>query len=127
MGMLLFIALFGVALLCFGSYEKEEKQMESSEEVVAYEAYRLAMEEAAEGLCRQVKGVGQVQVCITLSQGEVVTYSGTKITSTTPPVVGGVAVVCEGGGSDRIKQEVTELLSALFHVGANRIHVSPMK
>ena len=113
-------------LLFLGSYEKEEKQVTGVEEAT-YETYRLTMQTEAEEMCRQVKGVGRVQVCITLSQGEVVTYSGTKVTSTSPPKVNGIAVVCEGGGSDKVKQEVTELLSALFHIGANRIHVSPMK
>ena len=43
-----------------------------------------------------------------------------------PPRVLGAAVNCEGGGSDRIRREVTDLVAALCRLPANRIHVAKM-
>lgn len=87
---------------------------------------RHTMEEEARRLCEMVEGAGDCVVRITFESGESYTYSGTHLTSTTPPTVLGVAVVAEGGNSDRVRRELTELLCALYHVGANRVHISPM-
>ena len=43
------------------------------------------------------------------------------------PAVRGVAVSCEGGGSARVRQEVVELLSAAFGIGAAHIRVSELE
>ncbi len=87
---------------------------------------RHTMEEEARRLCEQVEGAGDCVVRITFERGESYTYSGNHLTSTTPPTVLGVAVVAEGGDSDRVRRELTELLCALYHIGANRVHISPM-
>lgn len=124
---LLLVGALGVVLILFGSLGTKEEVAQEDTTLGACESYRLAMQEEAEALCKQVRGVGRVHVSVTLEKGEVVTYTGSKVTSVTPPTVRGVAVVCDGGGSDTVRQELTALLTALFHIGANHVHISPMK
>ena len=40
--------------------------------------------------------------------------------------VQGVVIVCEGGGSARVREDVTEAVSVLCGIGANRISVTKM-
>ncbi|MBQ3498762.1 MAG: hypothetical protein IJA87_06515 [Clostridia bacterium] len=49
---------------------------------------------------------------------------GGLLLKTVTPKVRGVAVVCEGGDNQYVKNSVTEMLSAVLDVGANRISVS---
>ena len=88
------------------------------------DAYRLALERELSALCAEVDGVGRVTVMVTLSEGERVTYNGSRITSTRRPTVLGAAVVCDGGGNDRVRAEITAMLSSLLGIGSNRVTVS---
>ena len=87
-------------------------------------AYRLALERELSTLCAEVKGVGRVSVMITLAEGERTAYSGSKVSSVTPPAVLGAAIVCDGGGDPTVKAELTRLVSALLGIGSNRVTVS---
>ncbi len=42
------------------------------------------------------------------------------------PRVTGVAVVCEGGGSPTVKNDITQLLKALYNISSNSISISEM-
>ena len=87
-------------------------------------AYRLALERELSTLCAEVKGVGRVSVMITLAEGERTAYSGSKVSSVTPPAVLGAAIVCDGGGDPTVNAELTRLVSALLGIGSNRVTVS---
>jgi len=43
------------------------------------------------------------------------------------PRVTGVAVVCEGGGSPTVKNEITQMLKALYGISSNNISISEMR
>ncbi len=130
-GLLLLAGVLGLVLLVLGACRsqslKNSGKQETDNGVSVAERYRAQLESEAEELCRRVKGVGDVKVAVTLEVGESYTYSGSHVTSTIPPRVCGVAVVCDGGASDTVKRELTELFTALYHIGANRVHISPMK
>ena len=87
-------------------------------------AYRLALERELSTLCAEVKGVGRVSVMITLAEGERTAYSGSKVSSVTPPAVLGAAIVCDGGGDAETRAELTKLVSGLLGIGANRVTVA---
>ncbi len=124
---LLFVAgILGILLLLFGSVGEGCSEEEIQKEITL-DDYRTALTREAEALCRRVKGAGDTYIMLTLETGEHLTYSGSHVTSTTPPRVLGVAVVSDGAKSASVCRELTELLGALFHVGANRIHISPAK
>ena len=87
-------------------------------------AYRTSLERELSTLCAEVKGVGRVTVMITLAEGERTTYSGSKVSSVTPPAVLGAAVVCDGGGDPAVQADLTRLVSSLLGIGTNRVTVT---
>ncbi len=110
--------LFGGVSLGFGSVEKSETDGDE------LERYRVMLEVRLTELLSEVAGVGSPEVMVTLERGEEHRYSGSKLLSSEPPRVLGVAVVCYGGGRDDLRAEVTSLLASLLGIGTHRIHVS---
>ncbi len=124
----LFIAgVLGIVLLLCGSIGEGCSMSQKGESItsVSYEQYRTALTKEAEGLCRRIKGAGEVHLVLTLEVGETNVYSGGHLSSTAPPRVLGVAAVADGAGSDTVRAEITNLLCALFRIGANRVYVAP--
>ena len=121
--LLIALALLGILLLLLGGLGARGKESaESGEEGDA--AYLAALEDELEALLREVRGVGRVEVMVTLERGEKRSYSGSKLLSSEMPAVGGVAVVCAGGGRAEVRAEITSLLSSLLGIGTHRIHIS---
>lgn len=54
------------------------------------------------------------------------TEDGLLLKSVFPRVIG-VAVVCEGGGSASVKNEITQMLKALYNISSSNISISEMK
>ncbi len=124
----------GVIMMLFGGDQAEEDVIDG----VNIDELEMRLEE----LCSKVDGVGACSVMITAdtvseklyaqnsqigseySKSEYVTVSGGLIpVGERTMTVRGVAVVCTGGDSDRVKLELTELICALFHIGADRVSV----
>lgn len=42
------------------------------------------------------------------------------------PKVRGVAVVCEGGGSDAVRQEITQVVTAVLDISASHVYITKM-
>ncbi len=89
--------------------------------------YKEALEKRLEKLCSEVDGVGKCTVMVTFSRGEENTYKGSQLTETKPPQVLGVTVVCDGGDSAQVKARLSQMLCALFDIGANRVAILPSK
>lgn len=49
------------------------------------------------------------------------------VRKTMQPVVEGVAVLAEGGGSEAVKNNISEAIQALFDIDANKIKIAKMK
>ena len=148
---ILVAAVLGIALLLFcTNFEKKETDTAEpsvydpkEDELILYQTY---LEERVKTLCESVAGVGKVTAIVTLGGGfesvyaveehdgyeqYVILGSGTNaealfVTRNAPPIVG-IGIVCEAGNDALIRQELTELISAAFHVSTNRIHVSAAK
>lgn len=72
-------------------------------------------------MCSSLSGVGSCRVMVTYRVSESrYGSSGTK-------TVESVAVVCKGADKVGVRRELTDMLSALYGIGANRIHISKMK
>ncbi len=138
-GLLLILAALGILLLVFGGMDTTgQKTLPDVGEQT--EAYRATLEKELTALCKQVEGVGEVRLMVTLSGSEKAVYAqDSKQNGTTDyvvssgeglllyreyPAVLGVAVVCTGGGSPTVERELTDLLTALLGIGANRISIS---
>lgn len=116
---LLLLAL-GIMLIAFSVASSSDSKDTGS---VTLEKYKESLEKELEELCSSVKGVGKCRVMITFERGEENTYKGSALIESKPPRVMGVSVVCRGAESDSVRREITDMLSALFDIGSNRISV----
>lgn len=145
------IVLFGVLILslCFISSMNER----SGEEAPPEDFYRYTrlLQENLEEMLSSVNGVGKCRVLITFSDSGETVYACDEDSLSTEektdlsrkyvlissrseglvlkvysPSVLGVAVICRGGDSTRVKNDVTEVLSRTLGIPADRISVKKM-
>ena len=128
------LGVLGLALLILGGGEGEEETALSP----SAEGYREALTAEVAALCREVRGVGEVHVLLTLEAGESHLYaenergyitaggSGLLIESR-PPRIAGVAVVCDGGGDPAVREMLSEMLAAALGIGAHRVKITAKK
>ncbi len=138
-------AAVGIALLLLGGNETATNENTSTkasdqDELIAYQAY---LEERIKVLCESVSGVDHVTAVVTLSGGfesiyateytegneeYVILGSGSAASglflSRAAPKVAGVGIVCKGGGTPRVQDELISLISATFHIASNRIYIT---
>lgn len=140
-------AAAGLILLLWGSFGGTRGEAAQTSDTAEIEAYCSYLEAQAVKLCESVKGVSGVTVTLTLDGGFEQVYatdrtvsgntqtfehvklgsgSGAQLcaVSVSAPRVAGIGVTCRGGGNERIRAELTELLCAAFGVGANKIYIT---
>lgn len=132
---LLLLGILGVTLLLFGGGVLSEGQKEQTDS----EDYRTALCAEVTALCREVRGVGEVTVLLTLEAGESYSYAenasggyiaaggGGLLLESRPPRVAGVAVVCDGGGDPAVREELSSLLSAALGIGRHKVKITAKK
>ncbi len=149
---LIAIGLAGMLLILLSETGSEtERKSENSEYIVLNES-ELAAE--LEKLIENIDGAGKTKVMITFDCYEETVYAydlrenisedgdrdsereyilidsgqtqqGLKLKMISP-VVKGVAVVCQGGNSSVIREQITSAVSALFDISSNKISVALM-
>ena len=149
------VVLAGVVLMLLPS-GKGEQQTSSDQPVNVSEAYSLAeTEKRLEQLLGRIRGVGQVQVMLTLKSGsslqlaenrstslrdtedrqdrDVVPlnrgsgYEDVVVTEQTYPVYQGAVVVCQGAGDSGVNLAVIQAVSVLTGLGSDKITVVQWK
>lgn len=137
--------LVGLILLICGGSLGNTGRAEETTDAQAYFSVRFYtedLEERIEELCRQVHGVGEVHVLLTLEGGSEYVYAANisggahsyLLTAEgereTPvlvqeiyPRIRGIAVVCSRGDDSTVRLAITELLSAAFGIPTSRICV----
>ena len=149
------VVLAGVVLMLLPS-GKGEQQTVSDQPVNVSEVYSLAeTEKRLEQLLGRIRGVGQVQVMLTLKSGsslqlaenrstslrdtenrqdrDVVTlnrgsgYEDVVVTEQTYPVYQGAVVVCQGAGDSSVNLAVIQAVSVLTGLGSEKITVVQWK
>lgn len=138
---LLLLALAGVVLLLLGGKSGKTEAVATAP-LDAAEKYRATLEEEVRLLCEEVAGVGQARVLLTLSSTESADYAadenasgrhvvtsggGALCSGYRMPEIAGVAVVCDGGGNEGVKTELTRLIGAALGISTARVHISPAK
>lgn len=144
--------ILGVILLLLANGKllgKETESLDANTEPSAkqeLEEYQTYLEGRIRGLCESVDGVSGVVVAVTLSgnfeeiyatesvdgnEEYVIIGSGANASalylSREAPEIAGIGIVCNGGGNANVRQELTSLISAAFHVPSNRIYVAEAK
>ena len=135
-------ALAGVILLLVGGEKEEALQVDADERALA--EYTEQMEKKIYELCSKVKGVSDVSVAVSFESGFETVYarnydkgdllvigsgsskSAVKVTEK-PPVIGGIGVVCRGGGDPTVQKRLLDLLSAAFGVSSSKIYIAEAK
>ena len=141
------LLLLGVYLLLSPGGTKQSHAGNASDPTSeSFAAYEQSLEERLETLLSCVEGAGKTRVMITLASTQFNVYAtdtrdsmggmeqthilledGGALTETIEtPEVGGVAVVCEGGGNATVAAQITEIVSSLLGLSTGRISVTKM-
>ena len=114
--------------------------------------YTETLESRIAALCETVDGVSSVRVAVTLASGYEYVYakdataeengtgdvsgsytyvvigSGSSeqvvYLSEKPPKIGGIGIVCRGGGNAAVQKELIALVCAAFDVGSNQVYIT---
>ena len=145
------ILLIASELIPQGSKEKAESDDEKTVSV-SYSDYEKDIEQRLQNIISKIDGAGTVSVMVTLDctvesvyaqeQKETVGENQSReneyviiknsdgesgiLLKTTQPQVRGVAVVCSGGGSAVVRQNITDTLTAVLGISAARVNISAM-
>lgn len=145
--LILFLVTAGILLLAAdlifirgGSGDKNKGNISAA----VYSAYTEELERRVRDICDKVAGVSNVSVLLTLESSNEYVYaensSGASVydylvidgKDGEEPVlikeiyasVRGIAIVCDGGDSAKIKATLTELLSSAFNLPTNKISIA---
>jgi len=136
---ILIMALTGISLILISSLGGKEKELDTVEytEVGFYTSY---LEGRITDLCNSIYGVSDTKVFLTLDTSSEYVYQGDGVSDflilsgdggetavklcEIYPRVRGIAVVCGGGDIPRVKEAITELLSAALGLPTNKIKVA---
>lgn len=135
-------AILGAALLLLSNLPSSTAQNDTETAAAAsdsIEAYTRALEEKIRTFCEQVEGVSNVSVAVSLDSGYRRVYAqdgssyilvgsgssqeGIYLTDKTPEI-GGIGIVCTGGGNPIVQQKLMGLLSAAYGVSSNKIYIA---
>ncbi len=143
--------LVGVLLLMFPGETSSSAENTASYSMAEVTTYTERLEDRIRKLCSSVRGVGDVSVLVTLDCGSEFVYadnrneqmneSGSSYSSdyliiddkdgSSPvtvteiyPKIRGIALVCDGGDDPKIRQKLTDLLSAALGISSGRISVT---
>ncbi len=116
------LIVIGILLIFSSSFSFENNSSKSKEYIEETEA-------KLEEFLLNVEGIRKVKVIITLESSiEAEENNGYyNKTDNTLPYVRGVVVACSNGSDDKIKTEVTEIVSKYLGIGANKVKITDIK
>ncbi len=150
--LIIVISFLGVFLIFLSEFMPSEDS-EAYDSNVYDEHTDFNAKEALERIIGKIEGVGKVEVLVAYEGSAETVYAsdkseqskasetkteqehiildkgntedGLRLKEIYPKVIG-VAVVCEGGGNPKVKNEITQMLRALFSINSNNISISEM-
>ena len=147
----LFIALIflGLVIIILSNTDKGDgaQNVKSGIEELDPSQYSAMLEERIEELCNRVDGVSGAYAVVTLKGGYQAIYATDSQSGNTSsknqtvivgsgsaeqailegysyPEIAGVGIVCHGGDSYAVKNEIVSLVSSAFNISANKIFVA---
>ena len=144
------VLLIGISLMLLPKQTTVKKDSQ-----VHTEEKNVSINDQLSDILSKVKGAGDVQVLLTVQAGEETRYQLDEVTEVTeqgsstkvstiilsnmdkqqaglvrqviPPIYKGAVVVCQGGDDPSVKLAITEAVSKVTGLGADRISVLKMK
>ncbi len=141
-GGIIILAFLGILLIVFSGQigHPSDEKAETVQEYTDVSFYTGYLENRIGDLCRSIEGIQEAAVFLTLDCSSEYVYSEDGASDylilsgsdgeqaimlcEIYPKVRGVAVVCTGGDLPRIRETVTELLSASLGLPSNKIKVA---
>ena len=150
---LVLLGIIGIALIFLSEssfFSSEKKETEN----YSYDSYVSSLEKETEALIEAIDGAGECKVMLTLKNtkesvfaknGEENSSEGSKSNSyeyvlhkeasgEEPlllkeyfPRINGIAVVCSGGDSITVKEEIINCLSSVFDIPSSKISVTKLR
>ena len=142
------VGVLGVVLLILSEFipsgEKKAEKKESVTAAQSQETYAEDIEKRLTEIVSSIDGAGKTRVIKSDTSGgtalEKENFSDEKeyvliesdgneggmIIKLIQPKIRGVAVVCEGGGSDAVRQEITQAITAVLDISASRVYITKM-
>lgn len=148
------IGLVGIILLTLSELipqKSDAKQNEKTENVTDIrDSYEENIEKRLTSIVSSIDGAGRTEVMVTLASGDENVYAvkekssdGSKereyividsdknesglLLKVIEPEIRGVAIVCEGADSAKIRQEIISSVSAVLGISTNRISIAKIK
>ncbi|MDY3792973.1 MAG: hypothetical protein SOZ56_10950 [Oscillospiraceae bacterium] len=148
-----FLGIAGMIMILLSGGKEDEVQKESvpeTQEESVWTDYCPQTERRLEELLSTIDGVGEVKVMITVSSTEEYIYAQSEsvngdkkengyvtvrtekgeealLKQVNTPVITGVAAVCEGGRSDRVREEIYRTITAVLDIPPSKIYVTAME
>lgn len=148
------VGLAGIILLTLSELmppknKTEEKTSEKSETYIR-DSYEEDIEKRLTSIVSAIDGAGRTQVMVTLASGDENVYAVKEKSSdgsrereyividsddnesglllkVIEPEIRGVAIVCEGADSAKVRQEIVSSVSAVLGISTNRISIAKIK
>ena len=147
---LLGVALLGLLLIFIGNNGatdvKSDDGSAAREEIPCAQEYARSVEEKIIKLCSGVYGVKNISVVVSISGGYDAVYAQNSQSNSagyknefvlvgngssekallvgySAPKITGIGIVCTGGGTSYVKNEIISLVSATFDVSKSKIYV----
>ena len=145
------VGLAGIILLTLSELmppknKTEEKTSEKSETDIR-DSYEEDIEKRLTSIVSAIDGAGRTQVMVTLASGDENVYAVKEKSSDgsrereyividsddnesgllLKPEIRGVAIVCEGADSAKVRQEIVSSVSAVLGISTNRISIAKIK
>lgn len=143
----------GIALLIAGSFafgsnngEKSSDSESTAHSAVSFAEYKEEVRREIEEACLKVRGVNSAHAVVFFDgAGESIYAQNTQTGNTQKneyviigsgsgshalylgeslPIISGIGVVCDTGGSDSVKNEIAALLAAAYGLPLTRVYVS---
>ena len=136
----------GLLLVLFGLFDDSDKDIDEIRSDVSYsstelESYTTSLEDRVANHIEKIGGVSYVSVLLTIDASSEKVYAtegaskdyviikdsggneNALVLSEINAQIRGIAVVCDYGRSEEMRQKIITMLSSLFNIGTNRISV----
>ncbi|GHU56874.1 hypothetical protein FACS1894132_14530 [Clostridia bacterium] len=120
---IIIIAAFIGMCLIFMSTIIPKSRAEPTVDLKAYaENYRIQLEENLAEMLEKTEGVGNCKVLLTIAATEEnISNKSSKIIM---PPINGAYIICDGGSSPIVKEQIVYAVSSLLNIPSNRVYVS---